>query len=194
MKTLLFSAAVLCVAAPALALSAPTPKPATAPMPSISRAEMIQKVQDHFGKLDTNKDGFVTKDEMQAAEAAMRERFANHMQERESAVFDRIDTNKDGSISRAEFDAAHKAMIANHAGIPGGAMRGAHGMHGLHGAMAGRMFATADANNDGRVSLQEATAAATAHFDKIDANHDGVLTPDEMRAGHNGMWRKGGRR
>jgi Ca2+-binding EF-hand superfamily protein len=190
MKTLVFSAAALCFGAPALALSAPTPKPATAPAKSFTRAEMIQKVQDRFAKLDSNKDGFVTKDEMEAAQAAMRERFANRMQERETAVFDRMDTNKDGSVSRAEFDAAHKAMLAHRGGKPQGAMRG----RGMHGAMAEGMFATADANKDGRISLQEATNAATAHFDSIDANHDGVLTRDEIRAAHKGMWGKGGRR
>ena len=49
------------------------------------------------------------------------------------------------------------------------------------------MFATADANKDGKVSLQEANAAAAAHFDKADANRDGTLTPEERRAAHKAM-------
>ena len=46
---------------------------------------------------------------------------------------------------------------------------------GMHGAM----FERADANRDGRVSLQEATNAALQHFDQADANRDGKLTPGE---------------
>jgi hypothetical protein len=48
----------------------------------------------------------------------------------------------------------------------------------------GRLFEMADANKDGRVSLQEATAAAVQHFDRADLNHDGKLTPEERRQAH----------
>jgi hypothetical protein len=55
-------------------------------------------------------------------------------------------------------------------------------MHGM--GMGGRLLEMADANHDGRVSLQEAEAAALAHFDRADLNHDGKLTPDERRQAH----------
>ena len=58
-----------------------------------------------------------------------------------------------------------------------------HGMGG-HMGMAGfgaRLLEMADANHDSRVSLQEAQAAALAHFDRADINHDGKITPDERR-------------
>jgi hypothetical protein len=45
----------------------------------------------------------------------------------------------------------------------------------------GRMFDTADANKDGRISLDEAQQLALQHFDADDLNHDGILTPDERR-------------
>ena len=93
-------------------------------------------------------------------------------------MFERMDTNKDGSISRAEFDAAHQAMAGKMLGGPGKRMLR------MHAGMGGRLFETADANNDGRVSLQEATAAAASHFDQADANRDGTLSGDEMRAAH----------
>jgi Ca2+-binding EF-hand superfamily protein len=41
------------------------------------------------------------------------------------------------------------------------------------------MFEMADANRDGRVSLQEMTDSALRRFDGADANHDGQITPDE---------------
>jgi Ca2+-binding EF-hand superfamily protein len=56
--------------------------------------------------------------------------------------------------------------------------------------MGAAMFTTADANKDGKVSLDEATAAATAHFDRIDANRDGTISPDEMRAARKAMHSK----
>jgi hypothetical protein len=55
------------------------------------------------------------------------------------------------------------------------------------------MFEMADGNRDGRVTLQEAQAAALRHFDMADVNRDGQVTPDErkqmrqrMRAEHRG--------
>jgi Ca2+-binding EF-hand superfamily protein len=43
----------------------------------------------------------------------------------------------------------------------------------------GGMFELADANRDGRVSLQEATAAAYQRFDMADVDRDGRLTREE---------------
>jgi Ca2+-binding EF-hand superfamily protein len=51
-------------------------------------------------------------------------------------------------------------------------------------AMHGRMFEDADANHDGRVSLEEMTATALKHFDAADANHDGKLSPEERMQMH----------
>jgi Ca2+-binding EF-hand superfamily protein len=45
--------------------------------------------------------------------------------------------------------------------------------------LGGRMFELADANRDGRVSLQEATVAAYQRFDMADLNRDGRLTREE---------------
>ena len=186
MKTLLFSAAVVAALAPAIAYSAPAPKHE---MKAMTRAEMVQKMQDHFAKLDANKDGFVTKDEAAAGRSAIHERMAEHMKDRASSMFDRMDADHDGNISRAEFDSAHAAM----ADRMDGKRTAIHSMRGMHEGMAEHMFAAADSNNDGRVSVQEATAAAAAHFDKIDANHDGTATPEEMRAAHKAMRGKAGR-
>ena len=45
----------------------------------------------------------------------------------------------------------------------------------------GGMMRLADLDRDGRVSLQEATASALQRFDRVDANRDGQITPDERR-------------
>jgi len=48
--------------------------------------------------------------------------------------------------------------------------------------MHGDLFAKADANGDGKVTLSEATSKALELFDQADANHDGTVTPEERRA------------
>lgn len=73
--------------------------------------------------------------------------------------FDEIDTNGDGEVTRAEMEALRDAR-----------------------------FASADANGDGALSLEELTRQATQRaeqgaqkmMERLDANKDGVLSKDEM--------------
>ncbi len=63
-----------------------------------TRAEVEANVRERLGKLDANKDGIVTRDEMMA--------FAKtRMAARADDQFAAMDTDKNGSISRSEFDA-----------------------------------------------------------------------------------------
>jgi Ca2+-binding EF-hand superfamily protein len=78
--------------------------------------------------------------------------------------FDEIDTNKDGQISADELRARHDKT------------RGEH-------------WKKLDTNGDGKISKAEAQANAPRlfeHFDQIDANKDGFVTPEEMKAAHQG--------
>lgn len=185
-----------------------------APMASVqTRDEVVAKVREHFAQLDTNKDGALTRDEAEAGRKMVRERFRTKLADRRehrmehrdpNAAFDRLDANKDGAISRDEFAKGHEQrierIVINRApGAPGAVPpvppMGHDGMHGMHGMkmhrmggmMGGHMFEMADANKDGRVTLQEATEAAVRHFDMADANHDGRITPDERMQMHRQM-------
>jgi Ca2+-binding EF-hand superfamily protein len=193
---------------------------------TMTRDEVVRHIRDMFAKFDTNKDGYVTREELEAFHSRfagmgwdVHKRLEEHgmMMGDRGAMFDRLDTNHDGMISRQEFMAAQpmvhreqRVMIMRNgegsgAGMPG--MEGMHGMDmgehemgmhgkamhamGMHGmGMGGRLFEMADANRDGRVSLQEAENAALQHFDLADLNHDGRLTPDEMRQAHEMMRRE----
>ena len=188
MKAYLLGAAAAAVAlavVPALAQVAPAPAPAPqvhrAPMAAKvqTRAEVQAKVAEHFARLDTNRDGFVTRAEADAVREQRREKLVERRQERRGQMFDRLDTNRDGALSRSEFEAGggrREQRIARREGRPG-AM---HAMRAMRmGPLHGRMFETADANRDGRVSLQEATDAALRHFDSADLNRDGQITREE---------------
>lgn len=162
----------------------------------MTRDEVAEHVRRMFTMLDANRDGFVTRDELDSMHQrmmGMHEGMAKEMAESgmkgpdRAAEFDRLDSNHDGMISRREFMAAkprieeHRIMVMRDGGP------GHPGMEGMrfHAASFGtHLFEMADANHDGRVSLQEATNAALQHFDRADLNHDGKLTPEERQQAH----------
>jgi Ca2+-binding EF-hand superfamily protein len=200
MKKFLISAAALLAGTAALAQTAsvaPAPSaPAIRPMADkvMTRAEVTAKVQQHFTQLDANKDGVISTAEATAG----KENWAQHHRKMggapgavrhggdPNAAFDRFDTNKDGTISRDEFAKAHeqrreKRVEGRNAGK--NAQKQAWRMHrGMGGMGSARMIAMADTNKDGNITLAEAQALALQHFDKMDSNHDGQVTPEERRA------------
>ena len=151
----------------------------------VTRGEITGHVRTMFARLDSNRDGSITREEAAAARGHAKPRAAKASPqghaERRSRVFERLDANRDGSISRAEWDARPAAA-------PGKRLHRAHdgvttrrGLGLAAGGLRGRMFELADANRDGRVNLQEATTAALQHFDRVDTNRDGSLSPEERQ-------------
>ena len=46
----------------------------------------------------------------------------------------------------------------------------------------GNWFERVDANHDGKVTLDEMTKTVLGLFDRVDANHDGIVSPEEREA------------
>ncbi|APO77762.1 calcium-binding EF-hand domain-containing protein (plasmid) [Rhizobium etli 8C-3] len=65
--------------------------------------------------------------------------------------------------------------------MPSG-MMGGMPMGPMRGHMMKIMFAIADADGDGALSFEEVSAIHKRIFDKVDANKDGKVTPEEMQA------------
>jgi hypothetical protein len=137
-------------------------KPAAAPQP-VAKSAFVQRVDRSFATMDTNKDGFVDKAEIELAETkAIGTRRAQVINQREAA-FKKLDTNKDGSLSLKEYNAQLVAQP-------------------LPKANATPMLNRLDTNKDGKISPAENRAPAVAQFDRADTNKDGTLSVEEQKA------------
>lgn len=83
-------------------------------------------------------------------------------------MFTMMDMSRDGNVTPAEMQATHKVM---------------GDVDGL-GEVA--LFAVADTDKDGKLTLSEWMAFNNARFDRIDTNDDGVIDRAEWDAPHPG--------
>lgn len=147
----------------------------------ISQAEFVQARTARLAALDADHDGTVNRAEIQARAQAVRA-------ERATARFDRLDADRNGQISRAEFDAA-RPQRAEGARPGRGERAGAHHRGGQRmarhaGRGAGRGHGPAmQAARRAPASIADAQTRAAATFARLDADHDGFLTTQELRAG-----------
>jgi Ca2+-binding EF-hand superfamily protein len=155
----------------------------------MARASVEAMVQTQFSKVDANGDGFVTRDEGKASRDARKAERQAHRAERRAERFARLDANGDGSITRAEFDAPRadrgdRAERRADRRERRAERRERRMERRAHRGMrfGAKRFERMDANQDGRVSLAEATALRLQRFDRIDANKDGTITREERRA------------
>ena len=156
----------------------------------ITRDTIEARVAERFARVDRNRDGFVTQEEVRTLRAAARAERQQRRGERREALFARLDANRDGSISRDEFNAhrpraegdraeGREARFERREGRRGHRFARAH----RRGAGVGmQAFARMDADRDGRVSLPEATAFRLERFERIDSDRDGRISPEERRS------------
>lgn len=173
MKKLLFAAAALLGTTAATAQVAPAQGQARDGIQT--RAEAVERVRTMFARVDQDRDGAITATERQAIAGQMRQQRTARMANRSERMFERIDTNKDRMISQAEWAGAQAQRAQRMA------ERGQRMGQQVRQRAGGGMLRAADANNDQRVTLQEAEAAALRRFDRVDANRDGQITREERR-------------
>jgi len=192
MKKFVLAGAALAALASTAAIAQEQGRPVGGPL---TRDAVAARVDAQFARLDADRDGAVTQDELRArAEARRGERREGREQrraergERRAEAFARLDANGDGSISRTEFEARprlDRAERLERRGERGGrhGFRGHRGHRGgLFARLGARHFQVADANHDGRLTQVEARQSALAMFDRVDANRDGTISQDERRA------------
>jgi Ca2+-binding EF-hand superfamily protein len=166
----------------------------------IDQSEFQQSRDKWFADLDSNKDGFVTADELKAFGEKMHAEWAKkHADQADKAdankkhgdfsqrILGRVDTDKDGKISKAEFDAEGSKLFAR-LDDNGDGKIAANEMPQRHWArFGGRMFDRMDADKDGKVTKAEFEAAGDKFFQRLDKNGDGIIEKDEMQKPHGGQ-------
>jgi len=151
-RSTLFAVALL-ASGPALA-QAQAPKAA---VNSISRAKAIANAEAEFARVDTNKDGQMSRSEIETFQRAAAARIITA---RNKAAFAVLDTDKNGQISAAEFAKLNDTPVKVD---PSGVL-------------------SIDTNKDGQISLAEHRTATLETFTRFDTNKDGVLTEAEAKA------------
>lgn len=154
---LLLSLLLATVATPALPQAATAPK---GPQP-VSRVVYMSRIDQGFGVIDANKDGYASKAEIEAAENKAIDARQARLQKQREAAFRNMDKDKNGSVSIQEFNAAMAARPERRAD---GSAR----------------LARLDTNKDGRVSMVENRAPASSRFEQLDTNKDGILSVEEQ--------------
>src|SRR5205085_9923791 len=158
MKSPLFASAatLMVLASPALGQAA-----GNAPKP-VSKADYVKAIDSRFGAIDSNHDGIITKAELGAAEQKVGQQLTTARNQKMREEFNKLDTNKDGKLSFDEFMAAAPPVRA--AQTPD------------------QIIQMYDKNKDGKVSADEFRAPELVKFEKVDTNHDGIASLEEIKA------------
>jgi Ca2+-binding EF-hand superfamily protein len=152
---LVFLAALASPVAAQKANPAPARAPEAQPIP---RAAFLSNMDIEFKKMDADRDGVLTKKEVETYQTSQ---IIAAAEARKRALFAALDTDHNGVLSPAEF-----LRLPSNEQAPNAAP----------------MIARFDTNRDSKISLIEYRAGTLANFDRLDADKDGVVTAAEMRA------------
>lgn len=130
---------------------------ATGPVP-VPRGTFISTMDTEFRKMDADKNGILTKKEVEDFDRAM---LGIAIDNRRRALFAALDADHNGVLTPQEF--ARLQLPAPQINIA-------------------PLFAQNDLNKDGQITLVEYRTAKLANFDRMDTDKDGVVSPAEMKA------------
>lgn len=124
----------------------------------VARTAFIQVMDTEFKQMDADKNGILTKKEIEDFQRATSILVA---QQRNVALFQALDKDKNGQLTPAEF-----ADLRMNVAPPNAAP----------------VLAQTDTNRDGQVTLVEYRAGKLLNFDRMDTDKDGVVSVAEMKA------------
>ena len=181
-RTLVAAFLVSAIAAPAAAQS-------SVDVPT-TRAEISAQLDARFGRLDSDKDGAVTKAELTQAQRGAEQRVSTQLAQNLAKEFTARDGNKDGALTSAELAAGNTATNTAELFKKVDADKDGKVSRAEYLAPSRSVKATADPdaiiknfdrNGDSKIALAEYKAAPLASFDAADANKDGTVSPDEKK-------------
>jgi hypothetical protein len=123
----------------------------------IPRATFLNVMDGEFGKMDADKNGEVTRAEVEGFQRAIA---VVESGKRNRALFQQLDSDRNGQISPAEFSRMTPPDAVN----------------------ARPLIAQYDRDKNGRVSKVEYRSVKLLRFDTIDTDKDGVASVVEQRA------------
>jgi Ca2+-binding EF-hand superfamily protein len=143
----------------------------------LDRKEVPAFLRDHFDKLDINKDGKLSREELEKGAVYLQKRrrpadiiyILIEMSDCDEGctaeiqeVYDalrKLDTNKNGKIDPEELMAARQQLLEERID---------------------RIIKELDTDKDGKISRKEAKGLIRKNFDKIDTNKDGYIDREEL--------------
>lgn len=127
------------------------------PPPDLDRATYIQNTDADFQQMDADKNGELTRVEIERSQRAA---LVAAAQAKNRATFAELDADKNGQLSPIEFAKVIPQFNPN----------------------AQPIIVQLDSNKNGQVSAVEYRAAKVAQYDKIDTDKNGILSAAELRA------------
>ncbi|MBI3903951.1 MAG: EF-hand domain-containing protein [Nitrosomonadales bacterium] len=156
---------------------------------SIEEAEKASAplMANNFAAIDANKDGKLSAEEIGAFILAQREQAVSRMRKENEDVFHGLDTNNDGSISLEEAKKAKASLVVDSFAVIDSNKDGKLSPQEMAAFLRMRReqiarFQAADMDHNRSLSKSEAETfpELKKDFDKIDANHDGQISLEEI--------------
>lgn len=131
-----------------------------------------------FERLDKNKDGQLTADEVSEEHKALFERLLRN-----------ADKNSDSKLSQEEFTAGQTKKEEPRSTFGSGGGSGGPGQGMMR---PGEMLSRLDKDKDGKLNKEEVPERMRENFSKMDQNGDGFVEPKELEAAMRAMMQRGG--